>query len=178
MRHSASMSWITYQFVFLCCFLVSFAFWEIKIESHTVVTCLNLCYCELAVFFVRWMKTIFAPLWLIYFSQGDSAALIGHDDVINRKHFPRYWPFLRGIHRSPVDFPHKGQWRWYLNCIWTNGWANNRDAGDLRHHRAHYDVSVLAFRKEESGKEDQISNWKFTLSFFGPRIWNFIALPC
>ena len=34
-----------------------------------------------------------------------------HDDVIKWKHFPRYWPFLRGIHRPPVNFPHKGQWR-------------------------------------------------------------------
>ena len=32
-----------------------------------------------------------------------------HDDVIKWKHFPRYWPFVRGIHRSPVNFPHKGQ---------------------------------------------------------------------
>ena len=24
-----------------------------------------------------------------------------HDDVIKWKHFPRYWPFVRGIHRSP-----------------------------------------------------------------------------
>ena len=31
-----------------------------------------------------------------------------HDDVIKWKHFPRYWPFVRGIHRSPVNFPHKG----------------------------------------------------------------------
>ena len=29
-----------------------------------------------------------------------------HDDVIKWKHFPRYWPFVRGIHRSPVNFPH------------------------------------------------------------------------
>ena len=29
-------------------------------------------------------------------------------------------------------------------CSWTNGWANNRDAGDLRHHRAHYDVTVMS----------------------------------
>ena len=34
-----------------------------------------------------------------------------HDDVIKWKHFPRYWPFLRGIHRSPVNSTHKGQWR-------------------------------------------------------------------
>ena len=25
---------------------------------------------------------------------------ITHDDVIKWKHFPRYWPFVRGIHRS------------------------------------------------------------------------------
>ena len=34
-----------------------------------------------------------------------------HDDVIKWKHFPRYWPFVRGIHRSPVNSPHKGHWR-------------------------------------------------------------------
>ena len=34
-----------------------------------------------------------------------------HNDVIKWKHFPRYWPFARGPHRSPVNFPHKGQWR-------------------------------------------------------------------
>ena len=34
-----------------------------------------------------------------------------HDDVIIWKHFPRYWPFVRGIHRSPVNSPHKGLWR-------------------------------------------------------------------
>ena len=26
-----------------------------------------------------------------------------HDDVIKWKHFPRYWPFVRGIHRPPVN---------------------------------------------------------------------------
>ena len=34
-----------------------------------------------------------------------------HDDVIKWKRFPRYWPSVRGIHRSPVNSPHKGQWR-------------------------------------------------------------------
>ena len=27
------------------------------------------------------------------------------------KYFPRYWPFVRVIQRSPVNSPHKGQWR-------------------------------------------------------------------
>ena len=26
-----------------------------------------------------------------------------HDDVIKWEHFPRYWSFVRGIHRSPVN---------------------------------------------------------------------------
>ena len=26
-----------------------------------------------------------------------------HDDVIKRKYFLRYWPFVKGIHRSPVN---------------------------------------------------------------------------
>ena len=72
---------------------------------------------------------------------------VNHDDVIKWKHFPRYWPFVRGIHRSPVNYPHKGQWRgalmFSLNCAWTNGWENNRDANDLRRHRAYYDVTVI-----------------------------------
>ena len=70
------------------------------------------------------------------------------DDVINRKHFPRYWPFVRGIQRSPVNFPHKGQWRgalmFSLICAWTNSWINDRDAGDLRRRRDHYEVSIMS----------------------------------
>ena len=60
---------------------------------------------------------------------------------------PRYQPSVRGIHRSPVDSPHKGQWRraliFSLICASTNGWTNNRGAGDMRHHHAHYDVTVM-----------------------------------
>ena len=65
-----------------------------------------------------------------------------HDDFIKWKHFLRYWPFVPGIHRSPVNSPHKGQWRgplmFCLFCAWINGWVNNGEAGDLRRHRAHY----------------------------------------
>ena len=70
-----------------------------------------------------------------------------HDDVIKWKHFPRYWPFVRGIHRSPVNSPHKGQWRaaliFSLICAQINGWVNNCEAGDLRRNCAHYDVIVM-----------------------------------
>ena len=70
-----------------------------------------------------------------------------HDNVIKWRHFPRYWSFVRGIHRSPVNSPHKGQWRGALmfSLIWalTNGWVNNRNADDLGCQRAHYDVTVM-----------------------------------
>ena len=54
-------------------------------------------------------------------------------------------------HRSPVDSPHKGQWRgvlmFSLICASTNNCANNRDAGDLRRHRTHQDVTVMSLER-------------------------------
>ena len=44
------------------------------------------------------------------------------------KHFPGYWPFVRRMHQSPANSPHK---------------VNKHDAGDLRRHRAYYDVTVV-----------------------------------
>ena len=72
-----------------------------------------------------------------------------HDDVIKWKHFPRNWPFVREIHRSPVNFPHKGQWRgplmFSLIYAWINDWVNNCEAGDLRRQHGHYDVIVMTW---------------------------------
>ena len=82
-------------------------------------------------------------------SKTDKLEHKGHarDDVIKWNYFPCYWSFVRGIHRSPVNYPHKVQWRaalmFSLIFAWTNIWANNRDAGDFRHHRPHYDVIVM-----------------------------------
>ena len=68
------------------------------------------------------------PIWLRLWKSW-------HDDVIKWKHFPRNWPFVRGIHRSPVNSPHKGQWRralmFSLICVWINNWVNNGEAGDF-----------------------------------------------
>ena len=70
-----------------------------------------------------------------------------HNDVMKWKLFPRYWPFVRKIHRSPVNSQRKGQWRGALMlsliCVWINGWVINHVAGHLRRHRIHYDVIVI-----------------------------------
>ena len=46
-----------------------------------------------------------------------------------------------------MNSPYKGQWRgalmFSLISAWINGWVNNREAGDLRRHRSHYDVIVM-----------------------------------
>ena len=59
----------------------------------------------------------------------------------------RYWPFVRGIYRSPLNSLHKDQRRralmFSLICAWISGWVNNGEAGDLRRHCTHYDVIVM-----------------------------------
>ena len=63
--------------------------------------------------------------------------------------FPHDWPLVRGIHRLPVtgEFPSQRpvtrDLMFSLICAWIIGWVNNREAGDLRRHRAHYDVIVM-----------------------------------
>ena len=85
-----------------------------------------------------WFETLSCPFW-----RHCNVEIIS----IKWKYFPRYWPFVRGIHRSPVDFPHKGLWResWMFSLIyaWTNGCAKTHDASDLRRRRAHYDATVM-----------------------------------
>ena len=86
-----------------------------------------------------------------------------HDDVINWKHFPRYWPFMRWIHRLPVNSTHKGQWRgafmFSLICAWINGWVNNREAVDLRRYRAYFGVTVVCNRSIVSDISNLIFLW-------------------
>ena len=91
-----------------------------------------------------------------------------HDDVIKWKHFPRNWPFVRGIHRSPVNSPHKGQWggalMFSLICVWINDWVNNREAGDLRRYCAQYDVSVMARLHVMGAIRPALDDWMYNIS--------------
>ena len=68
----------------------------------------------------------------------------------------RYWPFVRGIHRSSVNSSHKGQWRGalMLSLIYAriNGWIDTGKADDIRRYRAHYDVTVICLRAMLQGR--------------------------
>ena len=108
-----------------------------------------------------------------------------YDDVIKWKHFPRYWSLVRGIHRSPVKFPHKGQWRgslmFSLICTQINGWVYNGEADDLRGRRAHYDVTVMRYGERNANYLLWICDlcvcfaetlaWGMYISITVPQLW-------
>ena len=107
-----------------------------------------------------------------------------HDDVIQWKHFPRYWPCVRGIHRSPVNSPHKGQWRGALKfsliCTRINGWVNYGEVGDLRRHRAYYDVTVMYCHTGDVRDQclsthdiDLLLSWTIRIRFI--LLWNYVC---
>ena len=88
----------------------------------------------------RWFETPSRSLWR---NCNDKT----HEYVNEMETFPRYWPFVRGIHRPQVNSPHKGQWRgafmFSLTCTWINDWVKNREFGYLRRNHAHYDSTVM-----------------------------------
>ena len=82
---------------------------------------------------------------------------------------------MRGIHRSPVNPPHKVQWRGALMFSLVCTWTNNNDADGLRRHRAHYDVTVMfctslprghAFISQKLGKNLSDAGPCFYLSIY------------
>ena len=54
------------------------------------------------------------PVWLV-----NNGSWLHHYNVIKLKHFPRYWSLVQGIHRSPVNFPHKGLWSEFWCFLWA-----------------------------------------------------------
>ena len=63
----------------------------------------------------------------------------------NKKNFRVTGPLCRKF-TGPRWIPRKGHWHgalmFSLICVWINGWVNNREAGDWRRYRAHYDVTL------------------------------------
>ena len=56
-----------------------------------------------------------------------------------------FWGESTGHRWIPLTKASDAELRCFFICAWTNGWANNRDAGDLGRLRAHYDVTVMIF---------------------------------
>ena len=114
--------------------LIGMHIWTLEIHFQSMIFCVG-------------------PFWWdpIYHLENGTHKRFSHDDVIKWKHFPLYWSFVRGIHRSSVNSPDKGQWRgafmFSLICVRINGWVNNGEAGDLIRYRVHCDVTVM---KQES----------------------------
>ena len=64
---------------------------------------------------------------------------------------------------------HKSQWRGALMlsliCAWINGWVNNHEAGDLRRHHAHYDVTVMIWCRRATTantETEMLSFWQIS----------------
>ena len=94
---------------------------------------------------------------------------------------------------SPVNSPHKGQWRcalmFSLICARMNGWVNNREAGDLRRHQAHCDVIVkliywdsvkhhIIERTAHMPKHSVSSTWTFVSIYISlvPLRWRYMSV--
>ena len=80
-----------------------------------------------------------------------------HDDVIKWKRVTGpLWREATGQRWIPLT---EGQWPTALmfSLVWTNGRSNNPDAGDLRRHRAHYDVTAPYMMKRDIWPQENIT---------------------
>ena len=59
-----------------------------------------------------------------------------------------------------------------LICAWINGWIHNREAGDLRRYRAHYDLTVM--RTSEISISDHVDCKQISNAY---RAWYQILVP-
>ena len=135
-----------------CCYFVSYANQVIPVCSDDRATNVVQCWLKSLTRFLQSSSCFFCVTCLVPMTSYKISNFLlphsfSHDGFIKWKPFPRYWPFVRGFHRSPVFSPHKGQWHralmFSLIWAWINDWENNHEAGDLRRHHTHYDVTVM-----------------------------------
>ena len=96
----------------------------------------------------HWNREIYTTItlygsWLAFFYQ----IFLSHATRHQMEIFSALLAICEGNPSASGGFPSQSQWRgalmFSLICTWTNGWANNRVTGDLRRHRAHYDVHIM-----------------------------------
>ena len=97
---------------------------------------LNIFICKSCLLINKWLRLVCHNLCMMTSSNGNIFRVTGH-----------LCGEFTGLRWIPPPPPHKGQWRgafmFSLICVWINRWVNNREAGDLRRYRAHYDVIVM-----------------------------------
>ena len=133
----------------------------------------------------RWFETSWSPCHTVLsLAHWHPTTVRKHDDVIKWKYFPRYWPFVRGIPRSPVNSPHKGQWRGGLIfsfiCAWINGWVNNRRVGDwhCNEHcnemwKVHWNGAVILTKFSSLTAPEVVKTWWYHDVETFPHCWPF-----
>ena len=93
----------------------------------------------------KWQANIFMLSWTCVYEY----MIVSPDDVVKWKPFPRHWSFVRWIHWSPVNSPHKGQWRgalmFSLICALNKRLSEQSWGWWFETLRAHYDVIVMKF---------------------------------
>ena len=113
--------------------------------SQELYTHLTPC-CIFCVVCYQWLYSYTSGL--LYYHRGliISTPQSYHDDVIKWKHFLRYWPLWgesTGHRWIPLTKASDANFDVFFALRLKNDWANNRDVGNLRHHQAHYDVTVM-----------------------------------
>ena len=87
-----------------------------KAFNGTISACLKLRNTPLFMCWIVLKKHTYAFAWYVYiYRHGNDTGCL-HDDVIKWKHFPRYWPFVCGIHRSSLNSPQNSHCR-RVRCL-------------------------------------------------------------
>ena len=84
-------------------------------------------------------------------------------EIMTRKYFPRYWPFVRGFHQWPMGFPHKGHGFFSFDVRLGRLLKNSRVSGDLRRYESH-EASLYCHHDISRMYSPQYSIWQDSYS--------------
>ena len=100
--------------------------------------------------------------------QSHTASIVGQLSMSWWRHqmetFSPLLAFERGIHRS--QRPVTRSFDVFFDLYWINGWVNNREVGDLRCHRAHYDVTIMVTTSSWNKREACSKREQWPYSFY------------
>ena len=100
------------------------------------------------------------------------------EHIPNKDHIPLQW--RHNDHDGVSNHQPDDCFAVSLICTWINGWVNNRETGDLKRHRAHYDVIVMQ-PSDTTGTTNQGSVclppdlWNDPRQFFNGLDWHWLC---